>query len=557
MKWQYVLLGFLAFLAIVSELISYGIPSLASRIVLLTCFSALLLMIIFASSNYIEHTSPRRKAIEFAILLVISLSFALRRSYLMSPVYIRAVVHSESFVFAQSYNKSGALTFTSPHSFSFQSPLIFNLLSNISGISIEQVVYISLSSSVILVALIGTLILEIVKGAFKNVKGIGSYVIPALIAFSVVSFAYSERTELGLLLMLVLMCYLFNEGFTHRRKAISILILVLGITFGSATSIFVMIPFFFLFAVFERRITRIVNGLIPLVYLINTGYSYMLSLRTYLAFSWEGFLDFLSEIMGGRLPERVVPWHRLTVPTIEDMYVTSVTYLSLLFLSVIVVMICLFILAKEPFDKRSDVNALFLAALVVLSLAIGVALLSYIGASVKPETTFSDIRTITFVFIMLLLPFLFVFSKLLSRITANKFMLTLIVALMILASLRTFYDLYPKSSYDPINSVEDNRIDPISVYPVGDFLKTFKTGGSIAFDYKTARLSGASLPPESFQSGIFTLRLWPSSLVVFDINGLKLGSLYTTQQAYEEAYNLTLTQNVIYNNGNITIVQRK
>ena len=56
----------------------------------------------------------------------------------------------------------------------------------------------------------------------------------------------------------------------------------------------------------------------------------------------------------------------------------------------------------------------------------------------------------------------------------------------------------------------------------------------------------------------FTKQVPETNYVVFDVNGLKFGSLHTTQEAYEEANMLALNQsaNVIYNNGAVIVVHR-
>jgi len=553
-RLQYISLGILSFVAVVSELISYYIPSYISRVVLLTVFFMLLsLMLLGSWQDHFEKGSFSRKATMFAVLFVISFSFLMRRYFSISPTYVEKVAHSQTFLRVQSYSEAGALVFDLPNSYFFQHSLVLHFLSSVCGVPIQWTVYISLSIHAILVALIGVLILRIVKTACKNCKNAASFLIPALVAFSLVSFAYSQRIALGLLVMFLLMCYLFDRGLGDETRGVTILLFVLGITFGSSTSVLVMIPFFFLFSIFRRRSTAILYGLIPLSYLTSAGYSYTVVIEKHFAFAWEGFSDFFKGIVSGEFPERVLPWQRQNIPTAADMYVTSVAYISLLLLCAVVVFIAMFIWAKERHSyERNDETSLFRATSITLLFTLGIASLVYVGASVNPETTFSDIRTIVIIFMTLLLPFLFVSSKMLRRISVNKVLLTLLVALMIAASLRTFYETYPKSIYDPINAVEDVRVDPLSVYRVGDFLRTYRDEWNISFDYKMRFLAF-----DLSQGRLFTSEFEPSDMVVFDMNGLKLGSLYTSPQAYAEAYNFTLTQNVIYDNGNITITKVK
>jgi hypothetical protein len=546
--------------AIISQIASYSIPSLASRIFLfITFFALLLLTSLCAIFRYIKQATFGREIIMFAVLLVISFSFLLRRSFYMSPEYVERCSYSEKFLTAQTYNENGFLVFDSSHSYFFLHSLVLHFLNSVCGFTTDWSVYISDSLYVVLIAAIGMFILG---ETYKRLKGknLASSLMPSLVSFSFVSFAYSERRELAMPLMLLLLCYLFYTSRigNERKVTVILVLLVLGITFGSSTSIFMAIPFFLLFSAFRKKATTILYSLIPLSYLIFAAYSYALSLKRYTAFMWEGFVDFFREIMSWQLPERVIPWQRSTIPTVEDMYITSVTYLSIILLSALIAFFAIFIWTKEVRSyKRNDESALSCAASITVLFTLGIVSLAYIGASVKPEVTFSDIRTILIVCIMLLLPFLFVSSKLLAKISANKLLLTLVITLMIVASMRTFYEVYPKSIYDPVNAVEDIRVDPLSVYYVEEFLKDFKIQGVIAFDYKTGLMAPSCLSYGRFQSSIFTSRLTPSTVIVFDMNGLKLGSLYTSPEAYAEAYNLTLTQNIIYNSGNITIIQRK
>jgi len=554
---QYIILGFLAISAIASELISYYSSSLFSRIALLVGFSGLLLLIVTAYRNFAEQKSFGGKTIIFAASLIISLLFLFRRYYLMSPAFMEAVVNSEKFVTAQSYNVNHFILFNTPHSFLFQNPLILNLLGNIGGFSTEQVAYISLLLQSIIVAMTVTFLLEIFERMLRNAKGITKYLLPPLVAFSMLSFEYSERTEIALPMMFLLMTYLFHGGFADRRKAVAILVLVLGITFGSATSILVMIPFFFLYSVFERRASSMVYGLVPLAYLMNAGYLYTLSLGYYSLFSIQGLRDFLIRLIGGQLPERVLPWQRSTATIVEDVYLTSAAYLSLLLLCALVLVVYLLIRVVTRHQKSDRGNALFLATIVTLLFAFGIAAIAYVGASVQPETTSSDIRTIAVVFTTIFLPFTLVSNRLFKTISSNRILLILVIVLLIFASLRTFYEPYPKSFNDPIVTTEDWRVDSFSTHRVGDFLKRFVTGGSIAFDYKTGPAASRLLSDDSFQTYTFTSTVTFSSYVVFDINGLKYGSLHTTPEAYIEAVNLTLSQNVIYDSRNLIIIKRR
>jgi len=191
-------------------------------------------------------------------------------------------------------------------------------------------------------------------------------------------------------------------------------------------------------------------------------------------------------------------------------------------------------------------------------LTLLIVVVTYVGASVKTEVPFSDIRTIVIIFILTLLPFTFTSNKLLTKINAKKTFLILVLALMILSSLRTIYEAYPKSIYDPINVVEDDRVDLRSKYYVGDFLNSFCAKGFVALDYKTYLATYTYQLAGNYKAELLSeSSLSLNNIVVFDINGLRYGSIYISSEVYAEAYDLILTQNLIYNSGNITIVHRK
>jgi len=127
--------------------------------------------------------------------------------------------------------------------------------------------------------------------------------------------------------------------------------------------------------------------------------------------------------------------------------------------------------------------------------------------------------------------------------------------LLVVASLRTFYEPYPISSSDPVNLVEDPRVDGFAISGARDYLKGFQLEGSVAFDYKTGIRIAHFLSPD-LHVMTFTSDLPKTNYVVFDVNGLKFGSLHTTEDAYEAADTPAPNQNLIYNNGAILVVQR-
>jgi hypothetical protein len=550
-----ILLVLLLSLAVGGQFFAYELPSLTSRVFLLICYLVLLFVTLITCSNRIRASPTAQIVTVFAVSLVVSLAFVLQRYHLLTPSFMQEVVHSEYFLAAQSFVQSGALTSGLQHSFLFQEPMILSSLMSTAGISIDTVAYISLVVDAVVIAFAATLLFRAAIDAFGDKKGIASSLMPGITVFSLISFAYSQRTEIGISLMLLLLSLLFAGGFS-RRRVVNVLLLVIGITFGSTTSMFVIVPFFFLFALLNQRKSSLIYGMIPLSYLFFVGYSYLLSIRSYTTTSFTGLISFIQEIATGKLPQRVLPWQRSQLPSVGDTYVTSLAYISLLAVSGLILLIGLTAWRKKRISVKNYQKTLYQAALIAGLLLFAFAIVAYIGASVEPESTSSDIRTIAIVLVTLLLPFLLVSKEISATISAKWFLSIFVIGLLIFASFRTFYEPYPKSVHDPVNVVEDDRVDSFSISNVGNFLSKFSTSGSIVFDFKTSRIADSIVNGTS-RSSLLTLTVGPASLVVFDSNGLKLGSLYTSPEAYMEANNLTSSQNLIYNDGSVLIVKQK
>ena len=196
---------------------------------------------------------------------------------------------------------------------------------------------------------------------------------------------------------------------------------------------------------------------------------------------------------------------------------------------------------------------------------LGLAVLTYIGASTKPETTFSDIRTIVMVLVSLWLPFLFISRQLIAYINARKVLLVFVMMLLVIASLRTIYEIYPKSIYDPINVAEDSRLGSTSIYVTGDFVKNYHVKGGIIWDYNVLIRIGPQVSSSNYETRLLdepllqkTFVLFPEkSILIFSIAGIRYPSIYHSSKAYMTAYNFSIAHNILYNNGVVLIVSQK
>jgi hypothetical protein len=363
----------------------------------------------------------------------------------------------------------------------------------------------------------------------------------------------------------MVMWFVFAKGTTNVRENIIVLLLVLGITFGDTTGMLVLIPFFLLLSLFGKQRTTSVYAVIPIAYFILSAYSYTLMLKGYAAQVYMGFIEFSERTLSGEATQSILPWQKASARLEADTYVASAAYLSLLVLVLMIIVVSIFLWTRERRRKnKGDGDAINQVGLICLLFFLCLSILTYIGVS-GPETPFSDIRTITVVLLSLLLPFLLISKKLMSCITSSKVLSFFVIVLIVVASIRTAYEVYPKSASDPIYVVEDNRLGSTSVYVTAGFLNTYyKTGGIVA-DYKVLNLVGKFLPSPQYATRWLngtTLGLpfesFPNrSILVFDIEGTKYPSLYHPPEAYIAAYNFSVTHNRLYDNGVIVMASQE
>ena len=212
--------------------------------------------------------------------------------------------------------------------------------------------------------------------------------------------------------------------------------------------------------------------------------------------------------------------------------------------------------------KRRD--SLSNAFLVCLSFWVFVAAMTYIGSSIRPETSFSDIRTITIVLMSILLPFSFASKKFISRVKSRRILLCCLIVLIAVASIRTVYEITPKSIEDPIYVVEDSRLGSTNIINVADFLNENYGTGGIVGDYKTLNRIGGLLPNSNYEKRFLNettitepfSRFPNKSILVFNIAGLSYPSIYHSNESYVAAYNFSLSHNQLYDNGIVVIASK-
>jgi len=284
----------------------------------------------------------------------------------------------------------------------------------------------------------------------------------------------------------------------------------------------------------------------------------MLSIRRYSSFAILGFIDFLNEIIQLEFPERIVPWRRTISLPIWDAYITSVGFLSILLISTIIGLFYLAQWIRKETTTRTAGRSLFANTIGIALLAMtAVAGITYIGASVRSEVTFSDIRTIAMLFASSLLAFSFTPRKLIEFLTQKNTLRLILTVLLLFTSLRQVYGVYPKSIYDPPQVVEDTRLGSSSIYVYAQFHNEYYKSGGLVIDWKTHNRIQEAIQGTDYERRWLnaTTLDYPfasspqKSIIVFNTAGVIIPSVYHPMEAYQAAYNYSLNHNRIYDNG--------
>jgi len=545
--------------------LSYDVSSLLSRVVLVASFVVALCSVLFASLG-------RSSRLALIALLLTSCIFLLWRFSFLMPRYVERALNSETYVFAQECGELGRLTFGSAHSYFFGPYLVLYVLQSLAGLSAVAALYFSLFVYGILTALVATLVLRVIWRMTERTENSSAVqsVLAGCVAFAVVSFMYSARSairagfpQLYGLVVLLAVFFAIGRGLTRPSNVIIELFLIVGLTLGSADGILLVVPFFLLFSVVRRK-GGLAFALIPLAYMVYAAYSYVSSLAFYWAFAWGGLSEFIGEVLSNELSARIFPWGRVISVTREDAFVGSVTYVSFMLLCLSVALVSTFIslrYRKGREEDNPDVSAGVRSSSICLWLMLVVAGVSYVGASIRPETFSSDIRTIAIVLPSLLLLIPFMSTRFIASISAKNALVAVMIILIVLGSLRGIYEVYPKSAHDPINVIEDGRLGSTTVFAAAKYIRTYGEATKIVGDYKLLNLAGALLGSAQYEEGWFDQMAMNSpsevlsegGILAFNLEGTVYPSIYHASNAYASAYNFSIVNNRLYDNGVVVI----
>lgn len=550
------LLQITAVFFVVTTPLYYGVSSLASRADLLVAFSLVLSSVILAS----YWNKPK---IGMGVILLGSLLFLLWRSFVGDPS-LESAVNFRQFVFASRDAQQGHLVFDESHSYFFAPSLILYVLWKIFDIPAAMTIYVSLFLYGVLAALIAVMIGRAIcrTGSYPKNRN-AQALLAGVVAISVVSFAYSERLRIldgggltGLFfLVTILTVLLFAEGLKSRSHVMVMLVLVMGVALGSTDGVMFLVPLFLLLSLTSKDKTVILYGLMPLSYFVFAGYVYVTRLGVYSGYALDGFSQFLSSTIQGEPWGRILPWQRTSILSKEDAFVASVGYLSLILLSIVIAAIATYVLVKErktAMDNRHS-QAYLRSNTACLWLWLVASSIAYIGASIKPEVVFSDIRTIAIVLMSWCLVPMFLSKAVVARMTSKRILLVLVLAMMIVACLRTPYQVYPKSSHDSVNALEDPRLSQASIYAAGRHVVIYYDVVSVVEDYKAEVRMGSMVPESRLLDDTAFSKPQVGSILVFSKAGINYPSPWHSRELYLAAFDLAKAHNRTYDNGAVVI----
>jgi hypothetical protein len=540
-------------------------PYLA-RIMLVGAFFLPVLWLYYYSRSERMHRFDAKIGRFLAFLGAPTFIYLLYNVYHFQPI-AEGVLSSEVVLLAEEYVRQGYIVRTSSHSYFIQTPYLTYVLTSICGLPAIYAAVLEQLTIIVFLALLSMYFSQIIQKALPNNNFLFS-MLPYVIPFAFVASGTRiwvpglqlNYRDIGAYLVILVLGFLFSRGLDNRSDFVVILLLILGLTLGSPTAAIFCILFFTLFTLFDKRVGMSLFIVLPLFYLVTSAALYISSLRYYVSFAWQGISTFLIDIISGTPLPPIVPWARVQVPYGEK-YIQTLTYFSILLLGAIIVLIRILYRRQKRFRVHEDsrFKAVYYSTFILLALSAAVT----VGVSALPETTFSDIRTIVFLFVLLVLPFVFAsrtFLQALSRIKWSMPLLLIVILLSSSAALMKPYDLYPKSANDAIIQVEDRRLDLTALGYAGDFLFNHYQEGRVYFDWKSRWfLFGASIYNQSYTFAglsyevydISRLNQIDNSIVIFNKKGVILPSIRVENTTYLHAYNMSQRANIVYDDGGI------
>lgn len=603
-----------------SPLLIYSLSPYAARVVLFIVFlSPLIWLYHYSRSTWVDYSES--VIFRFLAFLSVTSFIYLLFNMLQFEVLGEGVMLSEVAMLAEEYGRQGVIVRTSSHSYFFQAPFLAYMLNQVCGVPTHYAVFMEQAAIILLLALLSMYVHTRISVMIPNQSGIYrllACVVPfALIASGTriwVPGLNVNYRDIGSYLAMFAITYSVTNGLTRRQDYVTVLLLVLGVVFGSPPAGIVVILFFTVYSVLTKRLGSMVYAILPVFYIVSSAGLYLRSLFGYGQYALEGFLFVIVQILTGGGPPP--PPKRPYVVPYGDRTLEMLTYLAVLGIAGLVILLRFARHLRRPRVRIRDLRVvalvvvllltflwifgaidlvLYLAVVGAVGLRLGLRFVNHLrglpirlrdphyatllivvvvtllvtvfvtlGATVMPETTFSDIRTIIFSFLLVVLPVVFVTPPLyrqLQRLRVRRLVLAVLVVLLCAAALLKPSSLFPKSHRDESYVVEDRRLSQ-SIGYAKTFLFESYPMGTVAFDYKSHLqivrfmvVNRTFVFREVFYnvSLLSKLETLENGIAFFDQLGVTAPSLYLTRDDYQKAYNLSLAANIVFNDGRIII----
>jgi hypothetical protein len=571
---------------LLSPLVIYSLPPYPARILLFTIFlSPLIWLYHYSRTPWIHYD----ESVLFRFLSFLGVTSFLYLLFNLQHIDTlgEGVILSEVAMLAEEYGRQGVIVRISAHSYFFQAPFLAYTLNQICGLPVHHAVFLEQGAIILLLALLSLYLQTRIHAMIPKPTPLYLF-LACIVPFALVASGTRiwvpgltvNYRDIGSYLAMVGITYIAVNGLTRRRDYVTMLLLVLGVVLGSPPAAIVLILFFTVYSLFTKQLGPAVYAILPLFYIISSAGLYMRSLMRYGDVALTGVLSAIVEVVTtGSFPDS--PDRPYMVPY-GDRTIETFTYLAILGVAGVVIG-----LRYAPHFRRSRirlprvyrflswlrlrqiriVHPRYATLFLVLVVTLWVTLFVTLGATVMPETTFSDIRTIVFSFLLVVLPILFVTPPVyrqLQQLREQRLVLTGLLLLLCMTALLKPASVFPKSSLDAPYVIEDRRLSQ-TIGHAKTVLFTYYPMGAVYFDYKSnlqivrfMAVNRTFVFRDVFYniSLISTLSTLRDSVAFFDRRGVTEPSLYLNVTDYRTAYSLSLAANIVFDDGAIIISTR-
>lgn len=451
--------------------------------------------------------------------------------------------------------KTGRIPFDivtySSHTYFPSLDLLFFFLQRLLDLSSRNSVYLIFLFQMCLLSCISLFTWEKLQ---EKIKGVRSKVLFALALYSLVipSFpifplepAY-DFVGFALFFLVLTHVVLYDHHAGFDKVNVIILVLYLGVVIAAPRAIIliVIITFAYYLLAKGRNIIFAVLSIIGVTYFSFIAVSYILALGQYDKNAMAGLGVFLSDLISGHFSKTLIPGGFPSVQTSLDVRLLSLSY-------IFIVIIALLSSVIPRFRGSSSFKAVGYSVLLLLFIFA----FSYVGGSLLPSSAISDIRLITLIGLLVrILPYQFANNAFADeKILTNKVFALFVVGLLIASSYGMIV-VYPKSSHDPLNVIEDPRVTGTNQYPITVMYisQRSRNGTVLSGDYYATMQLAPAFSGLSESSGYVLTNT--NMLLIMNQIGPENGSLYFPRYLYSQTLVHALgTYDLVFRAGNVDV----